>query len=124
MKPVRILIVEDDLLIAMLLQDIVISLGYSVCGIESRESNAVAAALYHRPDLIMTDARLAEGNGISAVNTIRQTFAVPCIITSGSSLDAELDNAVMLKKPFRKSDIVMAVSRLLHADETVTASHG
>src|ERR1700689_5728241 len=84
MKALKILVVEDDCLIAMLLVETLVEMGHGVCGVEATESGAVAAALRCEPDLIIVDAQLIEGNGFSAVDEILSTGFVPHLFISGN----------------------------------------
>ena len=70
MKALRILVVEDDPLIGMLLAEVLEGLGHEVCAIEANEADAVAAAARCSPDLMIVDARLGDESGIAAVDQI------------------------------------------------------
>jgi CheY-like chemotaxis protein len=56
MKALRVLVVEDDVLIGMLFADALAAMGYDVCAIEATEADAVAAAARYKPDLMIVDA--------------------------------------------------------------------
>ena len=58
MKALQILVVEDDALIAMLLEETLAELGHYVCGVEASQSGAVNAALRCRPDLMIVDVAI------------------------------------------------------------------
>ena len=58
----KVLIAEDELMIADLLEDALITSGYEVCGIARTVDEAVALAALHKPDLAILDVRLAQGN--------------------------------------------------------------
>jgi len=60
-------------------------MGHEVCGVETTEATAVAAALRHRPDLMIVDARLRGGCGVSAVEAILRTTFVPHLFVSGDA---------------------------------------
>ena len=111
----RVLIVEDEAIIAMLLAEVLGGLGYEVCAIEATEAGAVAAALRCRPDLLIVDVRLGDGSGISAVEQILRTGPVPHVFVSGelSTIQALRPDAVVLRKPFRETDLVRAIQRAL-----------
>ncbi|MDQ2762230.1 MAG: response regulator [Pseudomonadota bacterium] len=113
MKALRILIVEDDALIGDLLAEMLTGMGHRVCAIEATETGAVLAASQHRPDLMIVDARLARGTGVSAVETILRTEPVPYLFISGGRIDAARSDAVVLQKPFREPDLVRAIERTL-----------
>jgi DNA-binding NtrC family response regulator len=117
MKPLRILVVEDDAMIAMLLADMFAAMGHNVCAIEATEAGAVAAAVRCRPDLMIVDARLGDENGVSAVEEILRTGFVPHVFISGdiSTIQAHKPGAVAIQKPFDEFDLVRAIRRALGA---------
>jgi DNA-binding NtrC family response regulator len=115
MKALRILVVDDDAIIAMLLADIFAGMGHDVCAIEATEAGAVAAAVRCRPDLMIVDARLGDGSGVAAVEEILRTGFVPHVFVSGdiSTVRALKPGAVTIQKPFVESDLVWAIKRVL-----------
>jgi two-component system, response regulator PdtaR len=117
MKALQILVVEDDSLVAMLLVDTLVEMGHGVCGVEATETGAVAAALRCRPDLIIVDAQLREGNGVSAIDEILSTGFVPHLFISGDikKVLTQKPGAVAIEKPFRESDLDRAIQRALDA---------
>jgi CheY-like chemotaxis protein len=121
MKALQILVVEDDSLIAMLLVETLVEMGHGVCGVEATESGAVMAAHRSRPDLIIADAQLREGNGISALEEILRNGFVPHLFISGDTKEvlARRPDAVALKKPFRESELVPAIQRALDAADAI-----
>lgn len=117
MKALRVLVVDDDAMIAMLLADMIAEMGCDVCAIEATEAGAVAAALRCRPDLMIIDARLGDESGVSAVEEILRTGFVPHVFISGdiSAVQALRPGAVAILKPFSESDLVRAIQRALGA---------
>jgi DNA-binding NarL/FixJ family response regulator len=72
-SPVRVFIVEDSPLIRKRIIDNLQSLGgFDVVGFAEGESAAVAAIAETKPDVVITDIRLKEGNGIEVVRQVRQ----------------------------------------------------
>jgi len=70
---VRVFIVEDSPLIRKRIIDNLQSLGgFDVVGFAEGESAAVAAITETEPDVVVTDIRLKEGNGIEVVRQVRQ----------------------------------------------------
>lgn len=85
MKKQNILIVEDNLIIALDLQERLMSRGYHIPAIASNGLQAVANASDFKPDLIMMDVGLkGEMNGIEAAQKIRETYEVPIIYVTGN----------------------------------------
>jgi CheY-like chemotaxis protein len=117
MKALRILVVEDDVMIGGLLAETLEDLGHTVCAVETRAANAVAAAARHHPDLMIVDVGLGEASGIAAVNEILRAGFVPHVFVTGDALrDLSLGpDAVLIQKPFREPDIVQAIERALAA---------
>ena len=56
----KVLIAEDDLLIADMLAEVLVGGGYDVCGIARTVDEAVELGKRHEPDLAILDIRLAE----------------------------------------------------------------
>ena len=117
MKALRVLVVEDEILIGMLLADALGAMGYEVCAIEATEIGAVAAAARCNPDLMIVDARLRDGSGVSAVEEILRTGWVPHVFVSGetSTIQALRPGAIVIQKPFRDMDLSRAIQRALDA---------
>ncbi len=79
----RILIVEDESILAMQLEDMVQDLGHVVVGSTASHAAAVAAAEASRPDLALMDINLGRGgNGIEAALELRRRFDLPSIFLS------------------------------------------
>ena len=104
-------------MIGILLAGMLEEMGHDVCAIAGTEADAVTAALNHRPDLMIVDARLGEGSGIIAVDQILCSGFVPHLFISGniSKVKAMKPHAVMLEKPFREIDLTRGIQRALDA---------
>jgi DNA-binding response OmpR family regulator len=117
MKALNVLIVEDDTMIGLVLAEVLEGLGHSVCAIEPTEAGAVIAAHRCKPDLMIVDVWLGDGNGVAAVEEIRRTNFIPHIIVSAdlSKVRGLRADAVVLQKPFREADLERAMQRALDA---------
>jgi len=117
MTALRVLLVEDDAMIGELLADMLQDMGYDVCALETTEQDAVAAAARCRPDLMIVDAQLGDGSGMSAVETILRTGFVPHLFMSGNiaKVVAQRPAAIVLEKPFQEAAFTLAIQRALHA---------
>jgi two-component system, response regulator PdtaR len=111
----RVLVIEDNALIASLLAEAVEDLGHIVCAIAVTETEAVAQALTYQPDLMIVDASLADGSGISAVETILRTHFVPHLFVTGNGREVKAlhPDAVILEKPFFVPELIRAIERAL-----------
>jgi PAS domain S-box-containing protein len=126
----KILIVEDNAIIARETSERLQRLGYTVTGIASRGSDAIENARTNRPDLILMDINLkGEMDGIEAVGKIAEFSDAPVIYLTAYSDDATLQRAMLTKpvayliKPFKErelySNIEMAIFK--HKTEKETA---
>ena len=117
MKALRILVVEDDALIALLLAELLAGMGHDVCATAATEGEAVLAAARCRPDLMIVDAGLGRGSGVSAVEEICRAGRLAHVFVSGDAERVRLrqPDAVVVRKPFRRAELVRAIEIALAA---------
>lgn len=111
----RALIIEDEFLLASEMQSVLEELGFEVCDAVATENNAVEAAMRHRPELIAADVNLSEGNGMSAIERIREQLDA-CVIyvtADRKDVEAKVEGAVCVSKPFDAKRIARAIERAL-----------
>jgi two-component system, response regulator PdtaR len=95
----RVLIVEDEPLIAMHIEMMVEDFGYDVCGIAATAHEANLLAVDGCPHIAIMDIHLAAGSsGIVAAQELFQRHGVSCIFLS-ANLEAHVREAVRLFKP-------------------------
>lgn len=124
MRSLKILVAEDDAMIALFLKDLLTSMGHVVCEIAETEAEAIAAAKRHNPDLMIVDANLHEGSGVAAVAQIIRSAALPHIFVTGDlySLVGLQPGAIVVQKPFMQHELVRAITRaIMPAAAKVTA---
>jgi CheY-like chemotaxis protein len=111
----RVLVVEDDAMIGMLLAEMLEEMGHDVCAVAVTQADAVTAAARCKPDLMIVDARLGAGSGVLAVEDIIRTGPVPHVFVTGdiSKVKALRPGAVTLQKPFLESELARAIQRAL-----------
>ncbi|KQC05493.1 MAG: two-component system response regulator [Methanoculleus sp. SDB] len=102
-----ILVVEDDIIIATLLQTRLKKLGFSVVHISATAEDAIMKATELKPDLALMDIRLkGESDGIGAAEAIREKENIPVIYLTSHSDEDTLERAKKTKpagyiiKPF------------------------
>lgn len=107
----HVLIIEDESMIALMMQDYLRDLGYETFSSASSEDEAVVCALSRRPDLIVADFRLKFGTGVDAVRRICEKVLVPTIYVVGVPSDVRGADpaAIVLEKPFMSDDLAKAV---------------
>jgi CheY-like chemotaxis protein len=121
----RVLIIEDEPIIALDLQQLVEAAGHEVVGIASTEDEAVAIAEAERPSLVLADVNLgAGGDGTSAVARIMRHHRAPVIFVTAYPerllTGQDVEPAFIITKPFEPTTLAIAtyqaVSRGVHLD--------
>jgi CheY-like chemotaxis protein len=94
MAQVRILIVEDERIVARDLEDGLKALGYAVSGVASSGEDGVLQAAKTRPDLVLMDIRLrGEVDGVEAAGQIRTQFDIPVVYLTAYADDETFGRA-------------------------------
>jgi CheY-like chemotaxis protein len=114
----RVLIIEDESIIALHLENMMSELGHEVVGIAATREDAVRQALSRRPGLVLADVRLADGSsGIDAVADILRSFDVPVIFITAYPerlLTGErMEPTYLITKPFLPETVKAAVGQAL-----------
>ena len=114
----RVLIIEDEPIIAMDIESIVTDLGHEVTSIATTRDEAVEAAMEEKPGLILADIQLADdSSGIDAVKDILDKFAVPVIFITAFPerlLTGERpEPTFLITKPFQRSTVKAAIAQAL-----------
>jgi CheY-like chemotaxis protein len=117
----RVLIIEDEPIIAMDIETIVRDLGHDVTGVAVTRDEAVALAMEDRPGLVLADIQLADdSSGIDAVKDILAEFNVPVIFITAFPerlLTGERpEPTFLITKPFQRSTVKAAISQALFFD--------
>jgi CheY-like chemotaxis protein len=116
---VRILVIEDEAIIALDVADIVRNAGHEVVGIAATEKAAVELAKKHAPHLVLADIQLrGADSGISAVNEIMKAMTVPVIFVTGFPerllTGKRVEPAFVISKPFDPDLLRAAIAQALH----------
>jgi len=109
------LIIEDQFLVAALIEDMLRDLGYTSFHVVGGAGDAIRAARERRPDLVTADHRLGDddGDGVGAVRAICAAGAVPTVFISeyGDEVRALAPDAVLIDKPFNDRMLREAIER-------------
>src|SRR5215218_5384576 len=90
----RILVVEDETLIAEEIEDSLRELGYEVLGRASSADEAIGAVAQRRPDIVLMDIRLRGlRDGIQTAEELRDRFRVPVVFLSAHADEVTLRRA-------------------------------
>lgn len=115
-SPVKILILEDEMIIGANISLQLSKLGYEVTGIISRGEEAINHVRQQEPDIILMDIQLkGEMDGIETAQRIQQEYKIPIIYLTANADDehfkrAKLTNpSAFISKPFKKLDLEHAI---------------
>jgi CheY-like chemotaxis protein len=118
----KVVIIEDEPIIAMDLELLVSGLGHQVVGPARTRAEAVEMVRRERPGLVLADIRLADGSsGLDAVNDILEDFGVPVIFITAypeTLLTGQRpEPTFLISKPFRAETVKAIVSQALFFNE-------
>lgn len=122
----RVMIIEDEAIIAMDLESVVSDLGHGITGIARTRSAAVELANKEKPDLILADIQLADNSsGIDAVNDILKNIGqVPVIFITAFPerllTGDKHEPAFLISKPYSEDQVRSAVSQAMFFSSTET----
>jgi len=120
----RVLLVEDEMLVAWLLQDMLADLGCAVVGPAARVNQALAIIAAEQVDLAVLDINL-NGQTSYAIADALTARGVPFVFSTGYAKDrlAEDYRAFpVLQKPFHESELGRALETLLEPEPSSVGS--
>jgi len=110
----KVMIAEDDLLMADMLEEFLIDAGFQVCGIARTVEEGIALGRLHKPDLALLDLRLANGGlGTEIAAQLDRQGGLGILYATGNAGQIRLtkdDGEACLDKPYRPADVVRALN--------------
>jgi two-component system, cell cycle sensor histidine kinase and response regulator CckA len=120
-RKLRILVVEDETVVAMGLETDLSRLGYEVIGIADSSSEAVRQVADLQPELVLMDIKLrGPKDGIETAAAIRKQWQIPIVFLTANSNETvvaraqEVDPSGLLGKPYRTNDLNAAITLAVH----------
>ena len=125
----KVLIIEDEPVIAIELESIVTEIGHEVIGVATTHREAVAMVERREPGLILADIQLADGSsGIDAANEILQRINTPLIFITAYPerllTGDRVEPTFLITKPFKAEMVKAMVSQALFFDLKASAKRG
>lgn len=121
----KILIVEDEAIVAKDIETCLSSFGYLICGIVSSGEEALVMAGHVRPNLILLDMMLkGKIDGIETAHRIKAQFSIPVIFLTAYSDENTISRARetnafgYLLKPFEERELRSTIEMALYKHET------
>ncbi|MBU2646952.1 PAS domain S-box protein [bacterium] len=124
MEKARILIVEDESIIAIATQDILQRHGYQVIQIVDTGDKALEVTKNEKPDIILMDIHIrGEMDGIATAERIRKQFEIPIIFLTAYLDEKRLEKVKLtmpfgyLLKPIQERDLHVTIEMALHVSK-------
>lgn len=117
MRSRHALIIEDEILIALEIEELLKEQGFTSIAIADSPLEALDSALMRKPDLITADYRIVDGTGVEAVKMIMAHLGpIPVVYVTGhaKALDGQ-DDGVVVQKPIRPNVLAGAWQHALQA---------
>ena len=121
MSSIKIIIVEDELIIAEDMKEMLLNMQYEVIGIANGCDEAEQILSRDIPDIALIDINLrGDENGISLAMSIRKRYDIPIIFITSFSDKATVERAKQVKpngyivKPFEKEDLYTTIEIALY----------
>lgn len=122
MRKAGILIVEDEVILAMEYEVIIKEMGYSVSRIAFSGYDAILLSSQYRPDIVLMDIKLAGSlNGINAAKQIQERFNIPVVFITGNADEEtreralEINPAGYLTKPLNEGILQKTLENILNS---------
>ncbi|MDO9503141.1 response regulator [Falsiroseomonas sp.] len=113
----RVLVIEDEALVAMLVEDALLDAGFQVLGPAATVEEALRFLEGERPDAVVLDLNLA-GETSTPVADLLAARGIPYVIATGygaSGLPPGHQNAMVLAKPYDPGELIAMLGRLCAA---------
>ena len=114
-RRLRVLVVEDEILVAMLIEDMLADLGFEVLGPAMRLDAALTMALDESFDLAVLDVNLANEQSFPVAQLLQER-GIPFVFATGyglRGLDERFKEVTTLQKPFEPDQLANAISLAL-----------
>ena len=127
MNPIKILVVEDEVIVAEDIGFRLKKLGYIVTATVASGEEAIEKVAENRPDLVLMDIVLkGDMDGVTAAEKIRNRVDIPTVFLTAYADDQTLQRAKLTNpfgyiiKPFQQNDLRVAIEIALHRHEIET----
>ncbi|WP_166965541.1 LytR/AlgR family response regulator transcription factor [Yeosuana marina] len=124
-QPTKILIVEDEMIIAANISLQLTTLGYEITGIIPRGEEALLHIKENTPDIVLLDIQLkGKIDGIETAQIMQKSFNIPIIYLTANANDEHFNRAkstnpyAFISKPFKKLDLQRAIELTIKRIQT------
>ena len=124
MSKARILVVEDEVIIAMEIENSLLNLGYEVISVVDNGDKAIQKAEEDKPDLIIMDIRIkGDKDGIETAEVIRNNFEIPVVFSTAYLDESRIERAKItmpfgyILKPLQERDLKITLEMALYVSK-------
>jgi CheY-like chemotaxis protein len=114
----KVMICEDNIVIAMSIEMLLEDSGFESAGIVTTRTGCLQACETNRPDMVLVDLDLSDGpTGVALVKDLDER-GIPAIIVSGQTSVIDLSGSpavAVLEKPFHDAALIALLEQKLHA---------
>ena len=123
---VKVMIVEDDFMIADMAEELLERAGYTVCGIARCLSEAVTLSMDHQPEIVLMDFQLADGEtGIDIARGLRRAGRPGILYVTGNAdqvMRTGSEGDGCLVKPYRPDELLRSLEVVAELQATGVAT--
>ncbi len=126
-KSLRILIVEDEIVIGLELESLLQDMGHEVLGVASSSAEAIALGHELRPDLAFVDIHLVDGpTGVDVARRLAEKGVTVLFMTANAKRIPEdfADAKGVIAKPYTERGVRQALAYVMAEDEAAVEGHG
>jgi CheY-like chemotaxis protein len=112
----RLIIAEDQMVVALDMQAMLIAAGHDVCGIAANADEALTLVAEHRPDLALLDVELGGSDGLEAARLIMERYEIPTLLVTGHvrmEVAREAGVIGLVRKPFTEHILLATIDTCL-----------
>jgi DNA-binding response OmpR family regulator len=115
------LVVEDNHLIAMMIEEELMAHGYASVETAPSQELAIELASARCPDLVTVDDKLDSGSGVDTIRAICKDQAIPVVFITAEpdAIREAVADAIIISKPFSKQQLIAAIDAAVSAPLSV-----
>lgn len=118
-RSLRIIVADDEPVMRDYFQQVLQRMGHTLVGVAENGMELVDLAVKHRSDLVITDLRMPDMDGLEAARRLAKVQSLPILLVSASAVEIPSsvdlgDHSVMvLSKPIRREGLANAMRKVV-----------